>query len=112
MSSLSGVNWGQNGNGVYSSVSRVPFRILSGPAAAGDYASLTIKEIPADSAGNIESFVGDMVSADFNLDIGAIDGVGIPFKTDAVYFGTTDGPGFTINAGTGKDEWGAENIFG
>lgn len=54
--------------------------------------------IPAAASGDTESFVADIVSVDFDVESPGIAGVGSPYKVDAVYFGTTDGSGFTINA--------------
>ena len=51
-----------------------------------------------------ESFVADIVTVDYDVETTGIEGVGAPYKVDSVYFGTTDGSGFTTNA-SGDNIW-------
>ncbi len=43
---------------------------------------------------NSASFISDIISVDYNIDMTATDDLGVRYRTDAVYFGTTDGTDF------------------
>ncbi|MDK9709054.1 MAG: hypothetical protein OEL83_18585 [Desulforhopalus sp.] len=98
LNALTGVNWAVNGNGNYNSTSRKPFRIPNTEpktsASALAPAHFGRKLIDADNTGGLASFIGDMVTVDFDIRGSAIPGIGAPYKTDAVYFGTVDGADF------------------
>ncbi|MDA3832122.1 MAG: hypothetical protein PF495_01870, partial [Spirochaetales bacterium] len=80
-----------------------PFRIPNAMPIFGVDAGFF--PIPDAASGNVESFVSDIVSVDYDVNSPAVIGVGAAYKTDAIYFGTTDGSGFVDN-GSGGKEWG------
>jgi type IV pilus assembly protein PilY1 len=43
---------------------------------------------------NSASFISDIISVDYNIDMTATDDLGVRYRTDAVYFSTVDGTGF------------------
>ncbi|WP_136796605.1 PilC/PilY family type IV pilus protein [Desulfosediminicola ganghwensis] len=95
LNALTGVNW-KTGNGTVVPSSIKPFRIpnaLPSSSATIPYAGRFL--IDADSSGGIESFVGDIVTVDYDLSSNGSTGKGIAYKSDAAYFGTTDGSDFT-----------------
>lgn len=55
--------------------------------------------IPAAASGDTESFVSDIVSVDYDVNSQGTVGIGAPYKSDAIYFGTIDGAGFADCAG-------------
>lgn len=77
---------------------RKPFRIPNLPPSADlsvdNYASGIIS-IPADASGNTSSFTGDLVNIDYNVNAQITSNLGSLYKSDAIYFGTVDGTGFT-----------------
>jgi len=93
-------SWSDSGSGLYEITSldsflQKPFRI---PNQEPDEPTLNEGGrylIPAAASGDIESFTSDMVSVDYDIEGHTIPGIGTPYKTDAVYFGTTDGTGFS-----------------
>ena len=93
LNALTGVNWAVNSNGDYDPTERRPFRIPNTePTAVLDH--FGIKLIEEYSPGLANSFVGDLVSVDFDVKADAIAGIGAPYKSDVVYFGTVDGSDF------------------
>ncbi len=113
LNAITGVNWKQNGDGTYFPTARKAFRIPN--ALPGETPSLPHFGrylIEPDSQDNSVSFVGDMVSADFNIREPQAPGKGVPYKSDAVYFGTTDGEGFDVRPTTGHSFWnGGGRLF-
>lgn len=94
LNSLTGVNWAVNSTGDYDASARKPFRIPNeDPTSTSSVPHFGRKLIP-DSIGAANSFVGDMVTIDFDVRSTAIPTIGVPYKTDAVYFGTVDGSDF------------------
>jgi len=95
LNSLTGVNW-KTGDGTVNYSDIKPFRIPNeSPTSSASIPYAGRLMIEADSAGGIESFVGDIVTVDYDLSSSGSSGKGIPYKSDAVYFGTTDGTDFT-----------------
>ncbi len=106
LNQLTGYTVSSGGTGNYVSSSKKPFRIpnveLDSSSEDGDFGIFSIESsYDADGAEVVESFTGDLVSIDVDLDTSSIAGVGIPYKGDAVYFGTVDGSGF----GDDNDTW-------
>ena len=97
LSSFTGVNWKADGG----EATKRPFRIpdvnpqdqkdTDGTAPVGRIGRFLI---PPASTGNSSSFVGDMVTADYDIGGGSTSGIGKAYKSDAVYFGTVDGKDF------------------
>ncbi len=94
---------------------KIAFRIPNEPpsnAASSNYGG--IFSIPDDGGINEDtSFVGDLISADFNVESQADDTKGNFYKTDAVYFGTVDGSGFSkYNENSEESHWsGSGRLF-
>ncbi|MBU0945625.1 MAG: hypothetical protein KKE53_14355 [Proteobacteria bacterium] len=101
LNAITGVNWAVNKNGSYDSTAKKPFRIpnelppslTDGPTfpSVAHFGRYLVDEA---SSGE-PSFISDLVTVDYNIDVEGIAGVGVPYKSDAVYFGTVDGSGFT-----------------
>ncbi|MCI5148419.1 MAG: hypothetical protein D3916_03315 [Candidatus Electrothrix sp. MAN1_4] len=47
-----------------------------------------------DTSRNQPGFISDIISVDYNIDMTAPDNLGARYRTDAIYFGTTDGSDF------------------
>lgn len=94
LNALTGVNAVASSDGkyTYKPASRQPFR-LPNVEPSEDTNHFGRKLIPVVSADKVASFAGDMVSADMDVSAKMVNGL-IPYKTDAVYFGTVDGAGF------------------
>ncbi|MGX9728496.1 MAG: hypothetical protein ACTFAK_14630 [Candidatus Electronema sp. VV] len=45
--------------------------------------------------GTASSFISDIISVDYNVNLTALDSLGARYRADAVYFGTVDGTDFT-----------------
>lgn len=106
LNALTGVNAvaSTDGNYTYKATNRLPFRLPNVEPAAGTK-HFGRKLIPVVSTDKVASFVGDMVSADMDVSAKMVNGL-IPYKTDAVYFGTVDGTGFApYAASTYKKYW-------
>lgn len=84
--------------GTVDAATRKPFRIPDmDPSAATSYGGRFL--IPDDGNGAVvsdvdTSFTGDLISVDYDVENQASASLGAFYKTDAVYFGTTDGTGF------------------
>lgn len=106
LNALTGVNAvaSTDGNYTYKPATRLPFRLPNvEPAASTKHFGR--KLIPVVSTDKIASFAGDLVSADMDVSAKMVNGL-IPYKTDAVYFGTVDGKGFApYAASTYKKYW-------
>ena len=94
LSSFSGVNWKEGGT-----VTKRPFRIPDA-APQEDTATATapigrIGRLLIDPESTTTSFVGDMVTVDYDIGGVSTSGIGKAYKSDAVYFGTVDGKDFT-----------------
>ncbi|WP_136807076.1 pilus assembly protein [Desulfosediminicola flagellatus] len=104
LNSLTGVNWKVNQDGSYDPTSRTPFRIPNEePTTASTIANMGRKLIPGTRYG-IESFIGDIVTVDFDIRNASATATGVAYKSDVVYFGTTDGTGFDLADG----DWGGD----
>lgn len=105
LNSLTGVNWTVNQDGSYDPSARIPFRIPNEePTTSSTYSNTGRKLIPETTAGDVESFVGDIVAVDFDIRSTTTNDSGVAYKSDAVYFGTTDGAGFDSISG----DWGGD----
>lgn len=95
LSSFTGVNW--KDGGIANPLAKRPFRIPAATpqkSADSDTPNVGIFPIPAASATNSSSFVGDMVTVDYDIGGVSTSGIGKAYKSDAVYFGTVDGKDF------------------
>ncbi|MCL7488671.1 MAG: PilC/PilY family type IV pilus protein [Desulfobulbaceae bacterium] len=72
-----------------------PFRIPnSRPASGVDMGEGGFFEVPAGPSG-ADSFISDLITVDFDVEVQGVPGLGGLYRGDAVYFGTTDGNDFT-----------------
>jgi type IV pilus assembly protein PilY1 len=102
LNALTGVNFVKD-DGEYNPETRKPFRILNAePSDSTDQFGRLL--IEGGSIGNINSFVGDMVSLDADVPPKSVAGIQ-PYKTDVVYFGTVDGSVFGDDVVTRKKYW-------
>ncbi|MCW5211888.1 hypothetical protein VU04_03140 [Desulfobulbus sp. TB] len=73
---------------------RRAFRIPNtAPAVATNQGGVFL--VPSDSSGGQKSFISDLVTIDFDIESSAKGTSGVLYRSDAVYFGTTDGTGFS-----------------
>ena len=106
LNALTGVNAvaSTDGKYTYKPASRQPFR-LPNVEPSEETNHFGRKLFPVVSTDKVASFAGDMVSADMDVSAKMVNGL-IPYKTDAVYFGTVDGKGFApYAASTYKKYW-------
>ena len=101
---LTGVEW-SGGKPAIDYSRREPFRVPNASPAADDYDAGGIVPIEERDAGGIliadsdgESFVSDLITADLDTATEVAPDLGGLYKSDAVYFGTVDGDGFTPDA--------------
>lgn len=105
LNSLTGVNWTVNQDGSYDPGSRIPFRIPNEePTTSSTLPNTGRKLIPQTVTGVKESFIGDIVTVDYDIRSATTNDYGVAYKSDAVYFGTTDGAGFDSVSG----DWGGD----
>ncbi|CAK8720711.1 MAG: Carbohydrate binding domain-containing protein [Candidatus Electronema aureum] len=72
------------------STSKKAFRIPNAaPLSTGSSAEGGIFTLPGDP-----SFISDIISVDYNINLTAVDALGARYRADAVYFGTIDGSDF------------------
>lgn len=102
LNAITGVNWTVNKSGTYDSTARKPFRIPNeeppSPGAFPAFPSVANfgRYLVDEASAGEPSFISDMVTVDYNIDVNGVTGIGVPYKSDAVYFGTVDGSGFTL----------------
>ncbi|MEA3469085.1 MAG: hypothetical protein U9R57_12805 [Thermodesulfobacteriota bacterium] len=78
---------------------RKAFRIPNAPPPTGVADGGGVIEVPDNSSGDVESFLSNMVTADYDIGGASHPTLGTLYKSDAVYFGTVDGDDFASFAG-------------
>jgi type IV pilus assembly protein PilY1 len=105
LNSLTGFNWKTGSPG---STSQIPFRIpnieLDGAPNGTHSGIFNLPDYLVGVDSRDESFISDIVTVDFDITSDAVIGVGVPYKVDVAYFGTTDGLGF-VNDVNSLPQW-------
>ena len=101
LNAITGVNWAVNKNGSYDPTAKKAFRIPNEPppslADSPTFPSVAHfgRYLIDEASPGEPSFISDLVTVDYNIHVEGVPDIGIPYKSDVVYFGTVDGSGFT-----------------